>query len=168
LYIYKILTKGQSWYNSLGYHSDTYTKEFKDNAKFKTMKIEKFQEDVSSMIIDPAEYSNHFDKIFEIFSIEPREINTIMSMTVPVFYEKIMDNISTEKVAEWLSKDLDFVLNSEIINYNGAELKKYIQRNGGFKKNNQKKRNTYKKISKKKKKKKSYSRKRTNKSVKYK
>jgi hypothetical protein len=168
LYIYKILTKGQSWYNSLGYRSDTYTKEFKDNAKFKTMKIKKFQEDVSSMIINPAEYSNHFDDIFEILSIEPREINTIMSMTVPVFYEKIMDNISTEKVAEWLSKDLDFVLKSKIINYNGAELKNYIKRNGGFKKNNQKKRNTYKKISKKKKKKKSYSRKRTNKSVKYK
>ena len=60
LYIYKILTKGKSWYNSLEYYSNNYTEELEENAKFKTMTIKEFQEDVSSSDINKKKYKKHY------------------------------------------------------------------------------------------------------------
>ena len=125
LYIYKILTKGQSWYNSLDYYSDNYTEELDENAKFKTMTIKEFQEDVSSSDINNKKYNKHLNDLIEIFSFEPEE-----SMTVPNFYNKIMEIIGSDepdkKRAKWLEDDLNFVLKSKIINYNAEKLEKRI------------------------------------------
>ena len=125
LYIYKILTKGQSWYNSLDYYSDNYEQEKEDNAKFKTMTIKEFQEDVSSSDINKKKYNKHLNDLIEIFSFEPEE-----SMTVPDFYKKIMEIIGSDepdkKRAKWLEDDLNFVLKSKIINYNAEKLEKRI------------------------------------------
>ena len=125
LYIYKILTKGQSWYNSLDYYSDNYTKELEDNSKFKTMTIKEFQDDVSSSDINKKKYNKHLNDFPDIFSFEPEE-----SMTVPDFYKKIMEIIGKdepdEEKAEWLENDLNFVLESKIINYNAEKLEKRI------------------------------------------
>jgi hypothetical protein len=125
LYIYKILTKGKSWYNSLEYYSNNYTEELKENAKFKTMTIKEFQEDVSSSDIDNKKYNKHLNDLTDIFSFEPEE-----SMTVPNFYNKIMEiigkNEPDENKAEWLENDLNFVLESQIINYNAEKLEKRI------------------------------------------
>ena len=125
LYIYKILNKGQSWYNSLDYYSDNYTEELDENAKFKTMTIKEFQEDVSSSDINKKKYNKHLNDLIEIFSFEPEE-----SMTVPDFYKKIMEIIGSDepdkKRAKWLEDDLNFVLKSKIINYNAEKLEKRI------------------------------------------
>ena len=125
LYIYKILTKGQSWYNSLDYYSDNYTEELDENAKFKTMTIKEFQEDVSSSDINNKKYNKHLNDLTDIFSFEPDE-----SMTVPDFYKKIMEIIGSDepdkKRAKWLEDDLNFVLKSKIINYNAEKLEKRI------------------------------------------
>ena len=125
LYIYKILTKGQSWYNSLDYYSDNYEQEKEDNAKFKTMTIKEFQEDVSSSDINNKKYNKHLNDLTDIFSFEPEE-----SMTVPNFYKKIMEIIGSDepdkKRAKWLEDDLNFVLKSKIINYNAEKLEKRI------------------------------------------
>ena len=125
LYIYKILTKGQSWYNSLDYYSDNYTEELDENAKFKTMTIKEFQEDVSTSDINNKKYNKHLNDLTEFFSFEPDE-----SMTVPDFYKKIMEIIGSDepdkKRAKWLEDDLNFVLKSQIINYNAEKLEKRI------------------------------------------
>ena len=125
LYIYKILTKGQSWYNSLDYYSDNYTKELEDNSKFKTMTIKEFQEDVSMSDINNKKYNKHLNDLLTIFSFESKE-----SMTVPDFYKKIMEIIGSDepdkKRAKWLEDDLNFVLKSKIINYNAEKLEKRI------------------------------------------
>ena len=125
LYIYKILTKGQSWYNSLDYYSDNYTEELDENAKFKTMTIKEFQEDVSTSDINNKKYNKHLNDFPDIFSFESKE-----SMTVPDFYNKIMEIIGKdepdEEKAEWLENDLNFVLESKIINYNAEKLEKRI------------------------------------------
>ena len=125
LYIYKILTKGQSWYNSLDYYSDNYEQELDENAKFKTMTIKEFQEDVSSSDINNKKYNKHLNDLIEIFSFEPEE-----SMTVPDFYKKIMEIIGSDepdkKRAKWLEDDLNFVLKSKIINYKAEKLEKRI------------------------------------------
>ena len=125
LYIYKILTKGKSWYNSLEYYSNNYTEELKENAKFKTMTIKEFQEEVSSSDIDNKKYNKHLNDLTDIFSFEPEE-----SMTVPEFYNKIMEIIGSDepdkKRAKWLEDDLNFVLESKIINYNAKKLEKRI------------------------------------------
>ena len=125
LYIYKILTKGQSWYNSLDYYSDNYEEELDENAKFKTMTIKEFQEDVSSSDINNKKYNKHLNDLTEFFSFEPDE-----SMTVPDFYKKIMEIIGSDepdkKRAKWLEDDLNFVLKSKIINYNAEKLEKRI------------------------------------------
>jgi len=125
LYIYKILTKGKSWYNSLDYYSDNYAEELDANAKFKTMKIKEFQEEISSSDINKKKYNKHLNDLTDIFSFEPDE-----SMTVPNFYNKIMEIIGSdepdENKAEWLENDLNFVLESQIINYNAEKLEKRI------------------------------------------
>jgi hypothetical protein len=125
LYIYKILTKGQSWYNSLDYYSDNYAEEKEDNAKFEKMTIKEFQDDVSSSDIKNKKYNKHLNDLIEIFSFEPDE-----SMTVPDFYNKIMEIIGSDepdkKRAKWLEDDLNFVLESKIINYNAKKLEKRI------------------------------------------
>ena len=125
LYIYKILTKGQSWYNSLGYYSDNYTEEKEDNAKFKTMTIKEFQEELNTSDINNKKYNKHLNDLLTIFSFEPDE-----SMTVPDFYNKIMEIIGSDepdkKRAKWLEDDLNFVLESKIINYNAKKLEKRI------------------------------------------
>ena len=125
LYIYKILTKGKSWYNSLDYYSDNYTKELEDNSKFKTMTIKEFQEEVKSSDINNKKYNKHLNDFPDIFSFESKE-----SMTVPDFYNKIMEIIGKdepdEEKAEWLENDLNFVLESKIINYNAEKLEKRI------------------------------------------
>ena len=125
LYIYKILTKGQSWYNSLDYYSDNYEQELEDNSKFKTMTIKEFQEDVSMSDINNKKYNKHLNDLLTIFSFESKE-----SMTVPDFYKKIMEIIGKdepdEEKAEWLENDLNFVLESKIINYNAEKLEKRI------------------------------------------
>jgi hypothetical protein len=125
LYIYKILTKGQSWYNSLDYYSDNYAEEKEDNAKFEKMTIKEFQDDVSSSDINNKKYNKHLNDLIEIFSFEPDE-----SMTVPDFYNKIMEIIGSDepdkKRAKWLEDDLNFVLESKIINYNAKKLEKRI------------------------------------------
>ena len=123
LYIYKILTKGQSWYNSLDYYSDNYTKELEDNSKFKTMTIKEFQEEVKSSDINNKKYNKHLNDFPDIFSFESKE-----SMTVPDFYKKIMEIIGSDepdkKRAKWLEDDLNFVLKSKIINYKAEKLEK--------------------------------------------
>jgi len=125
LYIYKILTKGQSWYNSLEYYSDNYAQEEKDNAKFEKMTIKEFQEEVNSSDINNKKYNKHLNDLTAIFSFEPDE-----SMTVPDFYKKIMEIIGSDepdkKKAKWLEDDLNFVLESKIINYNAKKLEKRI------------------------------------------
>jgi hypothetical protein len=125
LYIYKILTKGKSWYNSLDYYSDNYEQELEDNSKFKTMTIKEFQEDVSTSDINNKKYNKHLNDFPDIFSFEPEE-----SMTVPDFYKKIMEIIGSDepdkKRAKWLEDDLNFVLKSKIINYNAKKLEKRI------------------------------------------
>ena len=125
LYIYKILTKGQSWYNSLDYYSDNYEQELEDNSKFKTMTIKEFQEDVSTSDINNKKYNKHLNDFPDIFSFEPDE-----SMTVPDFYKKIMEIIGSDepdkKRAKWLEDDLNFVLKSKIINYKAEKLEKRI------------------------------------------
>lgn len=134
LYIYKILTKGKSWYNSLGYYSDNYANELKDNEKFETMTINEFQEEVKSRNVN---YENHLNKFENIFSFKPEE-----SMTVPEFYKEIMYNINRmnqiRKKVEWLEDDLNFVLESEIINYNPKKLEKRIREPRGGKKGKKK------------------------------
>ena len=61
----------------------------------------------------------------DIFTFEPEE-----GMTVPNFYNKIMEIIGRdepdEKKAEWLENDVNFVLESQIINYNAEKLEKCI------------------------------------------
>jgi len=125
LYIYKILTKGQSWYNSLDYYSDNYAEEKEDNAKFEKMTIKEFQDDVSSSDINKKKYNKHLNDLTDIFSFEPEE-----SMTVSDFYNKIMEIIGSDepdkKRAKWLEDDLIFVLESKIINYNAKKLEKRI------------------------------------------
>ena len=50
--IFKILTKGESWYNSLGYFSDTYLQECRQNTQIAEMPLVEFQQMVESMNID--------------------------------------------------------------------------------------------------------------------
>ena len=125
LYIYKILTKGQSWYNSLDYYSDNYAEEKEDNAKFEKMTIKEFQEELNTTDINNKKYNKHLNDLLTIFSFEPDE-----SMTVPDFYKKIMEIIGSDepdkKRAKWLEDDLNFVLKSKIINYNAKKLEKRI------------------------------------------
>jgi hypothetical protein len=126
LYIYKILTKGQSWYNSLGYYSDNYANEFIENKKFENMTIKEFQEDVKSRIINYSKYDIHLKIFPDIFSVKPEE-----SMTVPEFYNEIMNHFvemnQMRKKLKWLEDDLNFVLDSGIIIYNPIILKKRIR-----------------------------------------
>ena len=168
LYIYKILTNGQSWYNSLYYYSDNYEEELDKNAKFKTMTIKEFQEDVGSRFRNYTTNLNKLLTIFPGFFLNESEED---SMTVPEFYERIMEFIHSDEPdikkkkekAEWLENDLDYVFESNIITYE-QELNKHIEIKGGFKKRQTKRKrkgNTYNKILKRKKKRKSYSRKRT-------
>jgi hypothetical protein len=125
LYIYKILTKGQSWYNSLDYYSDNYAEEKEDNAKFEKMTIKEFQEELNTSDINNKKYNKHLNDLLTIFSFEPDE-----SMTVPDFYKKIMEIIGSDepdkKRAKWLEDDLNFVLESKIVNYNAKKLEKRI------------------------------------------
>jgi hypothetical protein len=89
------------------------------------MKIKEFQEDVSTSDINKNKYNKHLNDFTDIFSFEPDE-----NMTVPDFYNKIMKIIGRdepdENKAEWLENDLNFVLESQIINYNAEKLEKRI------------------------------------------
>lgn len=150
--ILKILTNGKSWYNSLEYFSNEYYEEVEHNKMIINMTLSTFQEKIIQLNIDLyAERMQPRDKI-EIFLnsyFEPYEINlsnlstlfpdifsddeTIDTMTVQRFYNKIMTIIQRdepdEKKGEWLSKSLEFVKDSYILNYRRDDLRKYIRGN---------------------------------------
>ena len=160
LYIYKILTKGQSWYNSLHYYSDNYEQEKIDNAKFKTMTIENFHKYINTNAINKIQYNTHFEKYPSIFSVQ-----TNKNMNVEEFYNNIMEMINNYpniKKVNWLEYDLELILESNIINYDATQLKKYIEKNGG---RGLKQRKRKSKKRKRKRKRKSYFCKRSNKKV---
>ena len=77
--VFKILTKGESWYNSLGYFSKNYEEEVNDNKMIIEMTLSKFQEKIQQLNIDELkkkhtiEYYEKTNKRIQIPITEPNK-----------------------------------------------------------------------------------------------
>ncbi len=104
----KLLTKGQSWYNSLGYVSDNYEEELAHNAEIINMPSKDFFEKIGKPGIIP--FDNLTVQQYFIELLKPK-------------YEK-------PEICDWFSSILRSIQDSKILKYDN-ELTKYIQRGGG-------------------------------------
>lgn len=154
------MTTGKSWYNSQGYFSRNYEAEFENNKIKINMKFTDFLDDVYAtnlkiytererekckseedceLVISEKtqgvilEQQQHKDKGLELFRYD--EIITVIEFFGRIWEEikayKLCDATIVEK-CEWLSKTIDFIYNSKILQYD-PHLIKYIniEKSGG-------------------------------------
>jgi hypothetical protein len=96
----KILTKGKSWYNSLGYVSSNYSKEILHNNKLRnTHLIEVLNSCKPKLIKDFDGYIDYFEGYnIDIDSIEPDEMNRIVEEKIELLKSKIKEHFSNIKI----------------------------------------------------------------------
>ena len=116
--IFKILTKGKSWYNSLGYVSEFYSKEVEDNKKIIEMTVSKFQEKIKLLTIDelPKKHTiEYYEKQLKEYNSQlPNQINEYMKGTIQ---KKISDTESIiDHIDDYLKGQIDNFLRSYDIN----------------------------------------------------
>ena len=162
----KILTTGQSWYNSHGYFSRNYEAEFENNKIKINMKLTDFldevyatnlkvftererererekkcksEEDCELVISEKTqgvilEQQQHKDKGLELFLYDEK-------ITVIDFFGRIWEEINAYKLCDetivekckWLSKTIDFIYNSQILQYDPELIKRIIRETSGGK-----------------------------------
>ena len=78
-------------------------------------------------------YETHLSNLSTLFPDIFSDDESIHTMTVQMFYNKIMEIIKRDETdkqkGEWLSEDLAFVRNSNILKYNRDDLRLYIRGN---------------------------------------
>jgi hypothetical protein len=157
----KILTTGQSWYNSHGYFSRYYEAEFENNKIKINMKFTDFLDDVYAtnlkvfteierekckskedceLVISEKtqalilEQQLHKDKGRELFLYD----ETIMVID---YFRLIWEEINAYKLCDetivekckWLSKTIDFIYNSQILQYDPELIKRINREKSGGK-----------------------------------
>jgi hypothetical protein len=137
LAILKILTNGQSWYNSHNYFSDYYTDEIEHNKKIINMKYNEFINKVYDILKNKIDNRRHIEQGNKLF---PNLDNTL---NVKDYYNKILDDINSDEPrnkdkCKWLSNSIEHIVESNILKYD-RNLVKIVKTLGG--KNNKKTRN---------------------------
>jgi len=112
--VFKILTKGESWYNSLGYVSDNYTNETQHNETIIEMTLSEFQEKIEQLNIDELQKKHTIEyyenQIKEYKSQLPNQINEYMKGTIQ---KKISDTESIiDNIDDYLKGQIDNFLKS--------------------------------------------------------
>ena len=106
--VFKILTKGESWYNSLGYFSDNYAQELQINEDIIKMALPQFQEEVKWLNIDELKKKHTIEYYENEIRIYKANLSNEKSpMLISIFQNNIRD-------AQYKIDNLDHYLETQI------------------------------------------------------
>jgi hypothetical protein len=124
LYILKILTTGQSWYNKHGYFSKHHTDEIGHNESIINKPYEEFIDIVYK------EEEEERNKGIRLFPDTGKTVKDYFNYVLSDIKDKGCDPITIEKCT-WLSNFIDNIENSEILQYEGKVRKMVIREESG-------------------------------------
>jgi hypothetical protein len=121
LYILKILTTGQSWYNKHGYFSKHHTAEIGHNESIINKPYEEFINTVYK-----EEEEEERNKGIRLFPDTGKTVKDYFNYVLSDIKDKSCDPITIEKCT-WLSNFIDNIENSEILQYDEKVRKMVIR-----------------------------------------
>jgi hypothetical protein len=124
LYILKILTTGQSWYNKHGYFSKHHPAEIGHNESI----INKPYEEFINIVYKEEEEERN--KGIRLFPDTGKTVKDYFNYVLSDIKDKSCDPITIEKCT-WLSNFIDNIENSEILQYDGKVRKMVIREESG-------------------------------------
>lgn len=124
LYILKILTTGQSWYNKHGYFSKHHTAEIGHNESI----INKPYEEFINIVYKEEEEERN--KGIRLFPDTGKTVKDYFNYVLSDIKDKSCDPITIEKCT-WLSNFIDNIENSEILQYDEEVRKMVIREESG-------------------------------------